>query len=87
MKTKRGKSFTVWMLKNTIIDSFLASYPAYVLCSYWDICEYGMVVSDHKADVEQIARQFNEKSELLKVKPVKVRVSLEILSEESTDEE
>lgn len=86
MKTKRGASVTVWMLKSIKADSFLASYPAYILCPYYAICDYGMVVGRYKTDVEEIAWRWNEFHEQDKVEPVEVRVSLDFLPREADDE-
>lgn len=92
MGTKLGKSVTVWMLKSTNTNSFLAIetqsfvYPSYWLCPYYEICENKLVIGAHRVDVEERARQWNKAFKQLKVKPIKVRVSLESLAEESTDE-
>lgn len=92
MRTKLGKSVTLWMLKSTNTNSFLAIdsrsfvYPAHWLCPYYDICRYEMVVSTNKIGVESVARQWNKTYRQDKVKPVKVRVTLEFLSKGANDE-
>lgn len=87
MKTKLGKSVTVWMLKSVNTDSFLAIDGDFWLCPYYQICKSEMIVGPHKVDVEHIAKWWNRSHKLHKVEPVKVRVSLEFLAEEADDEE
>lgn len=83
--TSKLNNITVWMLKDINTNSFLAistqdsPYP-YWLCPYFEICEGKMVVGEYRLNIEHIAKKWNKAHRQHKVKPIKVRVSLEFLN-------